>query len=174
MCCRNRFGAEIYLIADMLADSDITVTTAGENFIDDFDSSIGILESVIDVISVTVEISQFANAITFLRGISFTDFDRFVIIGASCWKDKHITDIFAESDDIISTGDIFIKNFDIGISILLSPFLEFDIVTESVQVTCNISIQIERFTNFSGFKKYEIRSDLSKKTFRRKYDTSKT
>ena len=124
----------------MLADSDITVTTAGDNFIDDFDSSIGILDTVIDVISIIVEISQFANAITILRGISFTDFDRFVIIGASCWKYKHITDIFANGDDAISTDtfDIFIKNLDVGISVLNSPFLEFDIGTESVQVTHTI------------------------------------
>ena len=124
----------------MLANSDKTVTTFGDNFIDDFDSSIGILESVVDIISVTVKISQFAMAITFLRGISFTDFDRFVIIGACCWKNKHITDIFANGDDAISadTLDIFIKNFDLSIGVLQSPFLELDIVTKSVQVTQTI------------------------------------
>ena len=132
----------------MLADGDRTVLTALNEFIDDFDSSIGILESVVDVISVAVEISQFAN----VRGISFTDFDRFVIIGASCWKYERITDIFADLDVSISTGDIFIKNFDIGISILLSPFLEFDIVTKSVQVTHSITDWI-KFTDFYGFKK---------------------
>ena len=121
----------------MLANSDKTVTTFGDNFIDDFDSSIGIL----DIISVTVEISQFANAITFLRGISFTDFDRFVIIGASCWKYKCFTDIFANGDRAISTEtfDVFIKNFDVGIRVLHSPFKEFDVVTKSMQVTQTIS-----------------------------------
>ena len=109
----------------------LPLTTALENFIDDFDSSIGILESVVDIISVTVKISQFAMAITFLRGISFTDFDRFVIIGACCWKNKHITDIFANGDEAISTDtlDIFIKNFDLSIGVLHSPFEEFDVVT---------------------------------------------
>ena len=125
----------------MLADGDKTVTTALENFIDDFDASIGILESVVDIISVTVKISQFAMAITFLRGISFTDFDRFVIIGACCWKNKHITDIFANGDRAISTEtfDVFIKNFDVGIRVLHSPFKEFDVVTKSMQVTQTIS-----------------------------------
>ena len=116
----------------MLADGNKTVTTALDDFIDDLDFSIGILESVIDVISITMEISQFANAITFLSGISLTDFDRFVVIRASRWKYKHITDIFADSDVTISTGDVFVKNFDICISILLSPFEVFDIVTKSV------------------------------------------
>ena len=125
----------------MLANSDETVTTIGDNFIDDFDSSIGILESVVDIISVTVKISQFAMAITFLRGISFTDFDRFVIIGASCWRYKRITYIFANGDKAISTDtfDVFIKNFDVGIRVLHSPFEEFNVVTKSMQVTQTIS-----------------------------------
>ena len=125
----------------MLADGDKTVTTALENFIDDFDFSIGILESVVDIISVTVKISQFANAITFFRGISFTDFDRFVIIGASCWRYKRITYIFANGDKAISTDtfDVFIKNFDLGIRVLHSPFEEFNVVTKSMQVTQTIS-----------------------------------
>ena len=125
----------------MLADGDKTVTTALENFIDDFDFSIGILESVVDIISVTVKISQFAMAITFLRGIGFTDFDRFVIIGASCWRYKRITYIFANGDKAISTDtfDVFIKNFDVGIRVLHSPFEEFNVVTKSMQVTQTIS-----------------------------------
>ena len=125
----------------MLANSDETVTTFGDNFIDDFNSSIGILESVVDIISVTVKISQFANAITFFRGISFTDFDRFVIIGASCWRYKRITYIFANGDKAISTDtfDVFIKNFDLGIRVLHSPFEEFNVVTKSMQVTQTIS-----------------------------------
>ena len=151
-----------YLIADMLADGDKTVTTALENFIDDFDFSIGILESVVDIISVTVKISQFAMAITFLRGIGFTDFDRFVIIGASCWKYKHITYIFANRDKAINTDtfDVFIKNFDFCIRVLHSPFDEFDIVTKSVQVTQTISDWIW-FTNFLWFQ--PMKSDWSKK-----------
>ena len=137
---------DIYL-ADGFTDGDKSMGTVGHNFINNFNFSIGVFESIVDVRDIIMEISQFA--FTIINGIGFTNFDGFEIWVGALNFNNDIADIFADSDKTIGTSifDIFIKNFDTSIGIFGSPIDKFDIIMKSMQVAHTMRNRIS-LTNF--------------------------
>ena len=47
-----------------MADDDFSISTALDEFTDDFDSFIGIFETIVDVVDIAMKVSQLAMTIT--------------------------------------------------------------------------------------------------------------